>query len=83
MKIFTGKVIGAPSDTTVKIAVERIVTHPIYMKKLKRVKNYQVHDEIGVKVGDTVKFMATRPKSKLKKWKTIEVVGNKVRRNKK
>ena len=73
MKIFTGKVISTPSDKTVKVAMARITIHPLYGKRLKRVKKYLVHDEIGAKIGDFVKFVATKPVSKLKKWKILEV----------
>ena len=74
MKIFTGRVISTKMAKTATVAVERIVKHPLYKKRLKRVKKYQVHDEIGAKLGQTVKFVASRPYSKLKKWKIIEVV---------
>ena len=71
MKIFTGKVISTPSDKTVKVAVTRVTIHPLYNKRLKRIKKYLVHDEVGVKIGDTVKFAASKPVSKLKKWKIM------------
>ena len=48
--------------------------HPLYKKRLKRITKYQVHDEVGVKVGDKVKFADSRPYSKSKKWKIVEVV---------
>ncbi len=72
MKIFTGKVIATKNLKTATVEVERIVTHPIYGKKMKRQRKYQVHDEIGVKVGDNVKFVETRPISKTKKWRIIK-----------
>lgn len=75
MKIFSGKVIATKMAKTASVEVERIVAHPMYKKRLKRIKKYQVHDEIGVKVGQTVRFVATAPISKSKKWKIIEVVG--------
>ena len=68
MKIFTGKVIAKKMAKTATVAVERMVIHPLYQKRFKRIKKYHVHDENGVKVGETVKFAATRPYSKLKKW---------------
>lgn len=74
MKIFTGKVISKKMQKTATVAVERIVVHPLYKKRLKRTKKYQVHDELGVEVGQTVKFVASKPYSKLKKWKIIEVL---------
>lgn len=75
MKIFTGRVTSVKMDKTATVAVERVVVHPIYKKRSKRIKKYHVHDELGTKVGDMVSFVATRPYSKLKKWKIIEVIG--------
>ena len=77
MKIFTGKVIGLTQAKTATVSVERIKIDPIYKKRFKRSKKYQVHDEIGTKVGDRVKFVAARPYSKSKNWKILEVVGAK------
>ncbi len=73
MKVFTGKVISTPTDKTAKVAVERIVIHALYKKRLKKIRKYLVHDEIGAKVGDNVKFAACKPISKMKKWKILEV----------
>jgi small subunit ribosomal protein S17 len=75
MKIFKGKVISTKMAKTATVAVERMVVHPIYKKRYRRVRKYHVHDETGTKVGDIVKFAAAKPESKLKKWKIIEVVG--------
>ena len=72
MKIFTGKVIATKNLKTAVVEVERVVTHPVYGKKMKRQRKYQVHDEIGVTVGDNVKFVETRPISKTKKWRIIK-----------
>jgi len=77
MKIFKGKVIAAKSAKTATVLISRIVAHPIYLKRYKRVKKYHVHDEFGVSVGDTVKFVASKPYSKLKRWKITEVVEKK------
>lgn len=74
MKIFTGKVISTKMQKTATVEVERNVAHPVYRKRIKRTKKYQVHDEIGVKVGDTVYFVACRPISRLKKWKIIKKI---------
>ncbi len=74
MKIFTGKVIANKMAKTATVAVERVIIHPLYKKRFRRDTKYQVHDEIGVKVGDTVKFAGSRPYSKTKKWIIIEVV---------
>lgn len=72
MKIFVGKVIAVKNAKTATIAVSRTVTHPVYKKKLKKEKKYQVHDEVGVKVGEVVKFTASKPYSKTKKWRIIK-----------
>jgi small subunit ribosomal protein S17 len=77
MKIFTGRVIATKSAKTATVAVERVVIHPLYKKRFKRLTKFQVHDEIGVKVGDGVKFADCRPISKTKKWKISEVVKEK------
>ena len=75
MKIFTGKVISTKMAKTATVAVERVVVHPLYKKRLKKIKKYHVHDEIGVKEGDKVKFAASKKYSKIKRWKIVEVVG--------
>lgn len=72
MKIFTGKVIATKNLKTATVAVERVVVHPLYKKRFRRDTKYQVHDEVGVKVGETVKFVASKPYSKTKKWRVIK-----------
>lgn len=74
MKIFTGKVVSTKMAKTATVAVERVVVHPLYKKRYKRVEKYHVHDDIGAKVGQKVKFAASKPMSKLKKWKILEVI---------
>ena len=76
MKIFKGKVVSTKMAKTATVLVERILIHRIYKKRFKRVRKYQVHDELGVKIGDKVSFVTTRPISKLKKWKIIEVIND-------
>jgi len=75
MKIFTGKVISTKMQKTATVDIVRVVIHPVYKKRYKINKKYHVHNEIGAKTGDTVRFKASKPYSKLKKWKLIEVVG--------
>jgi len=77
MKIFNGKVIGVKQAKTATVAVERMKIHPIYKKRFVRSTKYQVHDDIGVKIGDVVKFADSKPYSKSKKWKIVQVVGDK------
>jgi small subunit ribosomal protein S17 len=76
MKIFTGKVISKKMQKTATVAVERIVAHPIYKKRIKKIKKYQVHDELEIKVGQVVKFIASKPFSKTKKWIVIDISGD-------
>ena len=79
MKIFIGQVVATKTAKTATVSVERMTIHPLYKKRLKRSTKYQVHDEIGVKVGDRVKFADSRPYSKTKKWKISEVIKEKGR----
>lgn len=74
MKIFTGIITAKKSEKTVTIAVTRVMAHTIYKKRIKRIKKYQVHDELGASVGQRVNFVASRPYSKTKKWKVLEIV---------
>ena len=74
MKIFTGKVVSKKMAKTASVLVERAVVHPVYKKRVIKSKKYQVHDETDSQVGQQVKFVASRPFSKTKKWKIIEVV---------
>ena len=71
MKIFTGKVVSKKSEKTITVLVDRVVTHPVYRKRFKRTKKYHVHDEYGSNLGQDVKFAASRPYSKTKKWKVV------------
>lgn len=77
MKIFKGKVVSTKNIKTATVAVERVIVHPLYKKRFRRDTKYQVHDDIGVQVGQVVKFTACKPYSKTKKWKIIEIVGSK------
>lgn len=75
MKVFTGKVVSTKMQKTAVVEVERFFAHPLYEKRVRRTKRYPVHDEVGVKEGETVRFAETRPMSKTKRWKIVEVVG--------
>ena len=74
-KIRVGTIINDSMDKTIVVAVESHQKHPLYNKILKRVKKYKVHDpeETG-KTGDVVKISETRPLSKSKRWRLVEVV---------
>lgn len=74
MKVFTGKVISKKMQKTATVAVERVVIHPVYKKRIKKIKEYHVHDESGTEIGQVVRFAASKPFSKTKKWKIIKEV---------
>lgn len=77
MKVFTGRVVSCKLPKTAIVLVERVIAHKIYKKRFKRSKKYMVHDELGVKEGDLVSFVPSRPYSKMKKWKITEVLQSK------
>lgn len=71
MKVFQGKIIGMKMAKTITVEVERIIAHPIYKKRFKRSKKYQVHSELNHSIGETVKFVECPPISKSKRWTEI------------
>ena len=74
-KQFTGKVVSNKMDKTVVLAVTRRIAHAKYTKTIKRTTKFKVHDEKNeCKVGDVVRFIETRPLSKEKRWKVLEIV---------
>ena len=74
-KTRTGVVRSTKMDKTVTVAVERKVKHPIYGKFVKKTTSFHAHDEKNeCTVGDIVKIMETRPLSKTKRWRLVEVV---------
>ena len=74
-KTMIGTVVSDKMDKTIVVAVETRVKHPIYKKTVKRTYKLKAHDEENVcHVGDTVKVMETRPLSKDKRWRLVEVV---------
>ena len=75
MQTLEGQVISNKSAKTLTVVVRRRFKHPIYQKLLTRTKKYQVHNEMEIDLGETVKFTPCKPISKLKRWKVIEVVG--------
>ena len=77
MKIFSGVVVSKNMEKTATVEVVRVVVYPVYKKRIKRTKKYHVHDEMGTEVGEKVHFVASKPYSKTKKWKIIEIVGDK------
>jgi small subunit ribosomal protein S17 len=74
-KTKTGVVTSSKMDKTITVAVERKVKHPIYGKFVKKTNKFHAHDEKNeCGIGDTVKIMESRPLSKTKRWRLIEVV---------
>ena len=74
-KIRTGVVTSNKMEKTITVAVERKVKHPIYGKFVKKTTKFHAHDEKNeCTIGDLVKIMETRPLSKTKRWRLVEVV---------
>ncbi len=74
-KIRIGRVVSDKPDKTAIVAIERRMSHPIYGKIMKRTKKISVHDENNEAcINDTVRVMETRPLSKTKRWRLLEVV---------
>ncbi len=73
-KVKIGKVVSDKMDKTVVVAVEMKVRHPLYKRTVKSTKKYKAHDENNeARTGDTVVIMETRPLSKDKRWRVIEI----------
>lgn len=74
-KVRVGVVVGDKADKTVTVLVERRFGHPLYGKMVKRTKKYRAHDEANeYRTGDTVSIMETRPLSKTKRWRVVELI---------
>jgi len=74
-KTRTGKVVSDKMDKTIVVAVADNVRHPLYNKIVKRTYKLKAHDENNeCKIGDTVRVMETRPLSKDKRWRLVEII---------
>jgi small subunit ribosomal protein S17 len=74
-KVRTGRVTSAKMDKTVIVTVDRLVRHPLYGKTIKRRTKLYAHDAENVcQEGDIVRVMETRPLSRSKRWRVVEVV---------
>ena len=74
-KTRVGIVTSSKMDKSITVSIERKIQHPIYGKSLKRTKKFVGHDEENTcNEGDTVKIMETRPLSKRKKWRLVEII---------
>ncbi|MBE6038348.1 MAG: 30S ribosomal protein S17 [Anaerofustis stercorihominis] len=70
-----GKVVSDKGDKSIVVAVETMENHPLYKKRVKKTTKFMAHDEQNVcGIGDTVKIMETRPLSKRKRWRLVEIV---------
>lgn len=70
-----GKVVSDKMDKTIVVAVETYKKHPLYAKRIRYTKKFKAHDENNsAKIGDLVRIMETRPLSKDKRWRLVEIV---------
>jgi small subunit ribosomal protein S17 len=74
-KTLVGRVVGDRMDKTVAVSVERLFRHRMYKKIVKKTSKIYAHDaENQCRVGDKVKVMSTRPLSKSKRWRVVEII---------
>ena len=74
-KARVGKVVSDKMDKTIVVAVERSTRHPLYGKIIRKTKKYKAHDEGNAcRIGDKVRIMETRPLSRDKRWRLVEIV---------
>ncbi|NLJ90590.1 MAG: 30S ribosomal protein S17 [Clostridiales bacterium] len=74
-KVRTGKVVSDKMDKTIVVAIQDKVRHPLYKKIINRTSKVKVHDENNeCRIGDRVRIMETRPLSKDKRWRLIQVI---------
>ncbi len=74
-KVLTGKVVSDKMEKTIVVTIESYKKHNLYNKRIKATTKFKAHDENNdAKIGDLVKIMETRPLSKDKRWRLVEVV---------
>ncbi len=74
-KVRIGKVVSNKMEKSIVVSIERSVPHPIYKKYFKRSSKLMAHDEKReAGIGDTVRIMETRPLSKRKKWRLVDII---------
>ncbi len=74
-KTRTGHVVSNKMDKTVVVAVETLVRHPLYQRTVRQTKKFKAHDEENsCRIGDKVRIMETRPLSKDKRWRLVEIL---------
>ena len=81
--IVQGQVVSDKADKTISVLIYRQMKHPKYKKYIRRKSVFKAHDEKNkAKIGDTVKIYETRPLSKTKRWKLLEVIKNEAKETK-
>ena len=71
----TGIVVSDKMDKTIVVKVETLVQHPMYKKRMKRTSKFKAHDEQNeCGIGDKVRIMETRPLSREKRWRLVEII---------
>ena len=74
-KTRTGTVVSDKMDKTIVVAIETTKAHPLYRKRIKRTTRFKAHDENNdCRTGDVVLIMETRPLSKDKRWRVVEIL---------
>jgi small subunit ribosomal protein S17 len=74
-KVREGRVVSDKMNKTVVVAVESLVPHPIYGRRIRRTKKFKAHDEENqCRTGDVVRIIETRPLSKEKRWRVLEIL---------
>jgi small subunit ribosomal protein S17 len=74
-KVFIGQVVSNKMDKTITVAVERRIRHPLYGKFVKKTSRFKAHDAENVcSEGDLVRIMETRPLSRHKRWRLVEII---------
>ena len=74
-KVRTGKVVSNKMNKSIVVAIERRVAHPIYKKYFKQTSRLMAHDEKQeAQIGDVVRIMETRPLSKQKRWRLVDII---------
>ena len=76
-KVRVGRVVSNKMEKTVVVSIQTTRVHPLYKKMMRRSKNFMAHDEQGARIGDTVRIVESRPISKLKHWRVVEILEHK------
>jgi small subunit ribosomal protein S17 len=78
-RVLTGNVVADAADKTISVRVDSYKKHRLYGKRVKQSKKFAVHDELNTaKIGDVVKIVETRPLSKSKRFRLLEIIESKV-----